>query len=204
MGPTCQVWLKEKEKGQGGVNGLKKIGPARWPIRFGLVAQENGRLGTRLGGLARAAAQKGSSRTRPTGHGRPITSSPPLLFFAGGFFGPTGHRRPISPPLSSSFHWRAGPAWQRVLLLFLLLSPPPTGLAGARGQGRGLCGGEVKARRGQAGLWARSRAQARLVVLQRPRGVHGEARREGQVLDGLVACRAVRVSAGQGPRRRGA
>ena len=31
MGPACQVRVKEKEKGQGGVYGLKEVGPAQRP-----------------------------------------------------------------------------------------------------------------------------------------------------------------------------
>ena len=109
VGPACQVWLKEKEKGQGGVNELKKIGPARWPIRFGLVAQENGWLGTQLGELARAAARKGGSRTGPTGYGQPITSSPPLLFFAGSFLGRRGTSGPFLLPSLLIFTGEPGP-----------------------------------------------------------------------------------------------
>ena len=98
-----------KEKVKGMASGLKEIGPARWPIRFGLVAQENGRLGTRLGGLARAAARKGGSRTRRTGHGRPITSFPPLLFFAGGFLGRRGTGGPFLLPSLLLFTGEPGP-----------------------------------------------------------------------------------------------
>ena len=145
----------ENEKGLKVHWALNTIGPARWPNSTRL--KEVGRLRKRLTGrLGAAKNRRAGSGTRLSGLGRQGTSGrSPLLFL---FFslravlGPTGHRRPTSPPLSSSFHWRAGPAWQCVLLLFLLLSPPPTDLAGAHGQGRGLCGGEVKARRGQAGL----------------------------------------------------
>ena len=128
--------------------GSKKSGPAWWSRGFaGRLMKEAGRLdsacqaGSGSGSEGRLADWADGARAA---HHLFSSSS----FLRGRFFGPTGHRRPISPPLSSSFHWRAGPAWQRVLLLFLLLSPPPTGLEGAHGQGRGLCGGEVKARRG--------------------------------------------------------
>ena len=89
VGPACQVRVKEKEKGQGGVYGLKEVGPARRPnisawlslVRdsvtwAGLRERLAGRLGcaARLTGLVEDGGPSSSSSSS--------FSFPPPPFFS--------------------------------------------------------------------------------------------------------------------------
>ena len=171
MGPACQVWLKKKKRRKG-TNGLRE--ELGW---FGSAHQ--GRLGlgprgSRLGGLARLtrpAWRAGSrcgfagwlgscGRLGPTAH---FFFSLPSCFLP--WTGGLGQRRlnffllfllillllADFPVPRGGLLFTVKPDPLSVSSCSLLLSPSPTGLARACGQGRGLSGGEVKARRGHGG-----------------------------------------------------
>ena len=149
MGPACQFWVKEKEKGKGGVYGLKEVGPARRPnisawlslVRSsvtwaGLRERLAGRLGcaARLTGLVEDGGPSSSSSF----------SFPPPPFFSPSLADRTG---PWVGGCSSLC--RLGPAMAR----------PPGG------DGGGVFG---RRRRGEAGQ-ARARVDAAAGVCVRVR-----------------------------------